>query len=334
MSQPVVREGCPAANDLLSALRAWDSPRVLPGLVRHWPVVQAANTSNQALVTYLKQFDASKQVDCMHLPFAEDGRMFYNRTMTGFNFSRHRAPFTQVLDELLQRAEQTHPDSLYIGSTSVESCLPGFLQHNSLPLTEAEPLATLWIGNKSRIAAHYDVPDNIICVTAGKRKVTLFAPEQVKNLYIGPLHLTPAGQAISMVDFTAPDLQRFPRFQHALDNAYTVELNPGDALYIPSMWWHHIEGIEAVNMLVNFWWRDVPAFIGRSENTLYHALLTLAQLPAHERKAWQALFDHYVFNPEPDQYHYIEKHARGPLGTLDEATIRQFKAWLVNHLKH
>ena len=160
MSQSVVREGCPAANDLLSALRAWDTPRVLPGLVSHWPVVQAANTSNQALVTYLKQFDASKQVDCMHLPFAEDGRMFYNRTMTGFNFSRHRAGFCQVLDELLQRAEQTHPDSLYIGSTSVESCLPGFLQHNSLPLIEAEPLATLWIGNKSRIAAHYDVPDN------------------------------------------------------------------------------------------------------------------------------------------------------------------------------
>ncbi len=318
---------------LLDSLRGWNSPLVLAGLVNHWPVVQAANAGNAALVTYLKQFDRQMQVDCMHVPYAEQGRLFYNAEMTGFNFSRQRQQFSHALDMLLEREHQCQADSLYVGSTSIASCLPGFLEHNNLPLDEANALATLWIGNKSRIAAHYDVPDNIICVTAGRRRVTLFAPDQVANLYVGPLHLTPAGQAISMVDFAKPDFTRFPRFRTALDNALTVELNPGDALYIPSMWWHHIEGTEPLNMLVNFWWRDVPAYLGRSENTLYHALLTLAQLPANERRAWQAMFNHYVFELKPGQYDHIAPHARGPLGELDEATLRQFKAWLVNHLK-
>lgn len=333
MTQRVATATMEAPDRLLESLRGWNSPRVLAGLVNHWPVVQAANTGNAALVTYLKQFDRQMQVDCMHVPFAEQGRLFYNSEMTGFNFSRQRQRFSHALDLLLEREQQAQPDSLYVGSTSIASCLPGFLERNNLPLDEANALATLWIGNKSRIAAHYDVPDNIICVTAGRRRVTLFAPDQVANLYVGPLHLTPAGQAISMVDFTNPDFTRFPRFRTALENALTVELKPGDALYIPSMWWHHIEGTEPLNMLVNFWWRDVPAYLGRSENTLYHALLTLAQLPSNERQAWHAMFEYYVFDRQPGQYDHIAPHARGPLGELDEATQRQFKAWLVNHLK-
>ena len=154
---------------------------------------------------------------------------------------------------------------------SISTCLPGFLTENPIALDDAEPLATLWIGNKSRIAAHYDAPDNLICVTAGKRKVTLFPPEQVENLYVGPLHITPAGQAVSLVDFHNLDFEKFPRFSQALEHAQTVELLPGDALFIPSMWWHHIEGQQRMNMLVNFWWRDAPAHLGRSENALYHA---------------------------------------------------------------
>jgi hypothetical protein len=35
-----------------------------------------------------------------------------------------------------------------------------------------------------------------------------------------------------------------------------VELEPGDALHIPSMWYHHVEGLEPFNMLVNYWWRE------------------------------------------------------------------------------
>lgn len=335
MSKPVPEVSPLPDNDaLLSSLRQWQTPHVMRGLVADWPVVQAAKTSNEALVSYLEQFDQGKTVDCLALPNACDGRMFYNDDMSGFNFTRLRQPFMQALTTLLERQSEPQADSLYVGSTSVDACLPGFSEANPIALDAASPLATLWVGNKSRIAAHYDVPDNLICVAAGKRRVTLFPPEQVDNLYIGPLHITPAGQAVSMVDFAAPDFDKFPKFRQALDTAMTVELLPGDALYIPSMWWHHIEGQQSINLLINFWWRDTPAYLGRSENALYHALVTINQLPQDQRMAWKAMFNHFVFGEAEDRHDHIPGNRQGPLGELSEDAVRQFKAWLVNHLKH
>lgn len=320
-------------SGLVEAVHQHTHPIFMPNLVDDWPVVKAAKQSADALCEYLASFDKDMVVDTLHLPHDADGRMFYNDDLTGFNFKRAKMPFKEALHELSTRMLEEKPDTLYIGSTTVERCLPGFLEENPIGLDELSPLGTFWLGNKSRIAAHYDAPDNIICVAAGKRRVTLFPPEQVENLYIGPLHHTPAGQAISMVDFAYPDFEKYPKFATAIEHALVVDLLPGDALFIPSMWWHHIEGQEHINLLVNYWWRDVPAYISRSENTLYHALLTLKQLPAAQRKAWKALFDFYVFSDDDKRFDHISQTKQGPLGDIDENTLRQFKAWLVNNLK-
>ncbi len=88
--------------------------------------------------------------------------------------------------------------------------MPGLRGHNDLGLAAQDPLFSVWVGNRTRIAAHQDVPDNIACVAVGHRRFTLFPPEQLRNLYIGPLELTPAGQPVSLVDFAAPDYDRFP----------------------------------------------------------------------------------------------------------------------------
>lgn len=334
MTRPVTEVSpAPSDDNLLDSLRQWQVPHVMRQLVSDWPVVKAASRSNDALVSYLAAFDEGKTVDCLSLPHSFDGRMFYNQDMSGFNFTRQRKPFLSVLQTLQQRQDDPHADSLYVGSTSVDTCLPGFTDANTMKLSEVNPLTTMWVGNKSRIAAHYDASENLICVAAGKRRVTLFPPEQVENLYIGPLHITPAGQPISLVDFAKPDFTRFPKFKQALDNALVVELAPGDALYIPTLWWHHIEGTESINLLINYWWRETPAYLGRSENAMYHALVTLNQLPQEQRMAWKALFNHFVFGEDPHRHDHIPFNRQGPLGELSEDAIRQFKAWLVNHLK-
>ncbi|RDV26798.1 cupin-like domain-containing protein [Alteromonas aestuariivivens] len=328
---PEIKPDTPAG--LTQLLESWTTPTFLPQLVGEWPLVKAARQSDQALVDYLLGFDKGISVDCLRLPHAEQGRVFYNSTFDGFNFERQRLPFQTALQQLLTLRQTPEPESLYVGSTSVERCLPGMLQQNPMPLDALNPLATLWIGNKSRIAAHYDMPDNLICVTAGKRKVTLFPPDQVENLYVGPLHFTPAGQAISLVDLANPDFEQFPRFRLALEAAMVFELTPGDALYIPSMWWHHIEGQESINMLVNYWWQSQTPVTGRAENALYHTLLALGGLPDEQRQAWKALFDHYVFGQDPERFAHIPPSQRGPLEAPDEATLRQFKAMLANSLR-
>ena len=116
----------------------------------------------------------------------------------------------------------------------------------------------IWIGNRSLVSTHFDLSDNIACVVAGRRRFTLFPPEQLPNLYVGPLDHTMAGQPASMVELNAPDFERFPRFREALAAAVTAELEPGDAIYIPTLWWHQIEALAPFNILVNYWWEDAP----------------------------------------------------------------------------
>lgn len=91
-------------------------------------------------------------------------------------------------------------------------------------------------------------------VAAGRRRFTLFPPEAEPYLYMGPAHPTPAGTPVSMVHVSAPDLDRFPLFTMALESAETAELLPGDAIYIPRDWFHHVEALDRFNMLVNYWW--------------------------------------------------------------------------------
>ncbi len=321
-------------ESLKGFLKGRDEPVFISNLVEDWPLVNAAKASNDELRDYLLSFvDQETTVDALHLPFEDNGRMFYNEELSGFNFTRSRIRFSEALSKLKRYEAKSQPDTLYVGSTTIDSCLPGLLTENDIGLSELKPLGTLWLGNKSRIAAHYDASDNLICVAAGKRRVILFPPNQVENLYIGPLHFTPAGQSISMVDFADPDLTAYPKFEEAMRHALVIDLSPGDALYIPAMWWHHIEAKEDLNLLVNFWWREGEQFLGRAENALYHALLTLKQLPKPQRKAWKALFDFYVFSGDDHRFQHIEGSKKGPLGDIDENTHRQFKAWLVNNLK-
>src|SRR3546814_19855372 len=96
-------------------------------------------------------------------------------------------------------------------------------------------------------------------ISVGRRRFTLFPPDQFANLYLGPIDNTPAGRTVSLVDFDAPDLVAHPRFAEAMAQARTVELDPGAAVFIPSLWWHHVEGLAPIHILLNYWWRDTPA---------------------------------------------------------------------------
>lgn len=308
-------------------------PLVLRGIVAHWPMAAAGRHSAQAAIAYLGRFDhGGMPVVATVAPPEAGGRVFYDADLGGFNFRREQVPLKVALGTLLKYLDHPAAPSIYVASTTIDTFLPGFRADNPLDLGGRDPLASIWIGNRSRIAAHQDVPDNLACVVAGRRRVTLFPPGQLANLYIGPLDFTPAGQPVSLVDFAAPDHARFPRFAEALRHAQTAELGPGDAVFIPSMWWHHMEGLEAFNVLVNYWWRQSPAWMDTPMNTLMLALMTLRDLPAGERAIWQEVFRHYVFEADEATAGHIPEHARGVLAPLDETRARNLRALLLKRL--
>lgn len=54
----------------------------------------------------------------------------------------------------------------------------------------------------------------------------------------------------------APELDRFLRYAEAMAAAQVAELEPGDAIFIPYMWWHGVQALDPFNLLVNYWWNS------------------------------------------------------------------------------
>lgn len=307
-------------------------PLLLKGLVSEWPFVKAGLESATAAAEYLLRFYANATVGAGYVAPEKAGRFFYNDDMSGFDFDQDMVKLDQVLAEILQYEQADEAPSRYVGSTKVDACLPGFRAENDVNFGDISPLVNFWLGNRTRIAAHWDLPDNLACCAVGHRRFTLFPPEELENLYVGPLHMTPSGREVSLVDFNDPDFDKYPRFQKALESAQVAELEPGDALFVPSMWWHHVEGLDSLNVLVNYWWRRVPSYMGTPVNALNLALLTIRDLPPEQRKAWQNIFRYYVFEAGDDTFEHIPEPARGPLGPIDEQVARRLRADLLNKL--
>lgn len=314
-------------DDILTS----SQPLVLRGLVANWPMVQAALQSSRAASAYLRGLYRDATVGAfLGMPEIR-GRFFYNDDISGFNFRPVKSKLDTILDEIARHEHAAHPPAIYVGSTTIDTCLPDFRKANDVNLGGRNALASIWIGNQTRIAAHHDLPDNLACVAAGQRRFTLFAPEEIGNLYVGPVDFTPAGQAISLVDFHNPDLGRFPRFTTALEHAQVATLGPGDAIFIPSLWWHHVEGLDPFNVLVNYWWRQSPAWMDTPMHALTLAMMTVRDLPPAQREAMKALFDHYVFDAGAAATH-IPANARRSMAPMTEEMMRELRARLLQRL--
>jgi hypothetical protein len=289
-------------------------PAVLRGAIRDWPAVRAGSESPAAMANYLRAFDTGATAEAMIGDPAIRGRFFYNDEMTGLNFERRTDRLTTLLDRLLALLDDPAPPAFYVGAMPVPATLPDFARDNVLPLLDPAIPPRLWIGNRVTVQTHYDISSNVAGVVAGRRRFTLFPPEQLANLYVGPLEFTLAGQPVSMVRLDAPDHAKYPRFRAALESARTADLEPGDAIFIPYLWWHHVESLDNFNVLVNYWWEDSPAWAGSPFETLIHALMSIRSLPPKKRELWKQVFDHYVFNSEDPVAHLTEMQ-KGLQGT-------------------
>jgi hypothetical protein len=316
-------------------LMAEQAPVILKGVAADWPLVRAGLASAEAAMDLLQRFDAGRPVVTFTGAPDIGGRFFYDEAVTGLNFASRRTPLVAVLEAMRPQLGAADAPSVYVGSTDLDEYLPGFRAENDLRLDHpmfARHLASIWIGNRTTATCHYDMSHNLAVCAVGRRRFTLFPPDQIANLYPGPLEPTPGGQVVSMVDFAAPDLDRHPGFRDAMAVAQVAELAPGDLLFYPAMWWHHVEALAPFNVLVNYWWNTSPAWLDTPQLTLLHALLSLRDRPDPEKAAWRSLFDYYVFGDPARPAAHLPEAARGPLAQIDAIQARRLRAQLLHRL--
>jgi len=98
-----------------------------------------------------------------------------------------------------------------------------------------------------RVWTHYDVMDNIYCQVVGHKQAILWPPSEADKLYL-------VGDKSRVVDIENPDLKQFPLFQ--LARQYKAELQPGDILFIPALWFHNMVARD-FGVAVNVFWREL-----------------------------------------------------------------------------
>lgn len=314
MNLPPVDHRTDIALDMLAqAVAGLDRPTLFKGLVNHWPIVRADD-----VIAYLKARDAGRPADTFRQAQG-DGRFFYGADVTTRNFARANIPISVTLDRLRALAGSDGGEHIAIQSAPLKDYLPGVKAENPLPGIEAEP--RIWIGNRSTTQIHFDLYANLACGVAGVKRFVLFPPEQTKNLYMGPFDQTISGVPTSMVDFDNPDFDAHPRFREAMAAATVAELTQGDVLFIPYMWWHHVQSTEALNIQINYWWNEAEA-MGQPIHVLFHAMIGLRDLPVQQNRAWKAMFDHFVFHQSDPVADHLPEDRRGLMGKLtDEAGV-------------
>lgn len=332
MANQIAETNSISVEDFHNEILTNGKPLVIRGLVNHWPMVAAGKAGAQTFCNYLKPFDRGYDLSTVYGPPSINGRIFYNSDMSGLNCRMGQAKLSTALDYLLEHETDNPAPLLAMQSIQINRFLPGLQRENSLGLLPDSIEPRIWIGGKATVAAHYDPSENIACCVAGKRRFTLFPPEQITNLYIGPFELTPAGAAISMVDFNQPDYDKYPRFREAEAAALQAELEPGDAIYIPYLWWHHVSSLEGFNALVNYWWGNTDELQGEPRNALLHAMMSIRSLAPRHRNAWHAMFEHYVFEQNGKPGEHLAAERRGILSDMKNDALKKVRAMLIKAL--
>lgn len=164
----------------------------------------------------------------------------------------------------------------YLMQRSIPDEFPELLHDIRTPvwIDYQSPAINLWFGSAENVTPlHYDHTNNFFAQVYGRKRLTLFDPMQTDLLY--PYPLEASASHVSFVDLEQPDLAKYPRFRQA--RALGGVINPGELLYLPAYWWHHVRSLQ-VSISVNFWWP--PGF---EQNLLPNALRTLPLLYQKDR---------------------------------------------------
>jgi hypothetical protein len=316
-----------AAETFRAEVAGRNRPAILRGLVDHWPLVVEGRRSPEAAVACLERFNDAALVSTVTAAPAERGRLFYREDRPGLNFNLSLEKLSSVLKGLLKQLDAQEPPAIAMQAVSARDHLPGFEEEHRIDLVTPGTPARLWIGNAVTVAPHFDASDNIACVAAGRRRFVLFPPEQVANLYPGPFDVTPGGVPVGMVPLDEPDLERFPRYCQALGAAQVAELEPGDALYIPYMWWHGVKSLGGFNILVNYWWNEDPVAAAQPYGALLRASYELFRdMSPQHREVWRAMYDYYVFGRHDDPMEHLPPQHRDAGLEIGPEAIARFKA--------
>lgn len=258
-STPILDRPTAEEFDVLALRDA--KPILLKGCLEDWPLyreLSRRNTANEKL-DWLNSLIGHRRIHYTTIPPQQCGHLGFSENLDRQNFtlksSRRKTRFVDYSAVLRERL--LAPELGTVCMLSVKTFMLPELELAAPELPYFSKLRTLrrgvWIGSGGRVAnLHFDPLHNMIATVEGKRRVVLFPPECTASLYPSPLDRGLGGAVASRARLLDADFERFPRLGAAMEQGYVAECEPGDLLYIPPLWWHHLETF-GLNVMINSW---------------------------------------------------------------------------------
>lgn len=317
---PVIETIAPPSRERFDKeIRPAAKPVIMRGIAKGWPAVEQAMKGVVPLFQYLSAMDTGQSQGTLVKKTEEREKFFYSDDLRTQNYETVSETASVALENLLSPPDNK---TRYIQSVKLDDHFKGFSDDNSLPLIEPNVAGRAWIGGETTVQTHFDCNENIAICVLGKRELTLFPPDQLPNLYIGPLETAPGGANVSLTNLETPDFDTHPKFKEALKHAQSATLLAGDAIYIPYGWWHHVRALAPLNMLVNYWWSPQTAQLDNPIAAMSHAMMAFRGMPENQRRVWQNMFAQFVFMEEGEPMAHLPEPLRGLLGGVPKGRER------------
>lgn len=250
--QAVLREESISSREFIERFKKTARPVILTKLTQHWPARAKWD------IDYLSQVAGEKVVPVYSSKRAEG------------NDHQHAAAAKMKMKDYLDLLKQGESD-LRMFFYNILYGVPRLLKDFSYPkmgLWFFKRLPVLFVGGKgARVQMHYDIDlsDLVLCHFGGRKHVLLVPPEQSRYMYQVPYSFS----ALYDVNFEKPDFIRYPALKKI--QAHYAVLEHGDALYIPSGYWHYIV-YEDIGFSLTL--RSFPSRISQQLTLLKNILIT------------------------------------------------------------
>ena len=168
--------------------------------------------------------------------------LYNNEATKGKQYSAEPATKMRLYDyiEILKKG----PTDLRIFFYNILDNMPELAQDFTYPdlgLKFFKRLPVMFFGSTgSKVLPHYDMDlsDLLHFHFHGHKNVLLFPPEQTKFMYRIPHSV----HHLETIDLDIPDFEKYPGLKHL--NGLEANMEHGDALYMPSGYWHYIKYLD------------------------------------------------------------------------------------------
>lgn len=213
-------------------------PAVLKGCISHWRALKLWKN-----LDYLNKVAGSRTVPI------EIGSRYTEEDWTQHlvNFSEFVQKHISMKSEKIGYLAQ-HQLFEQIPELKDDFAIPEYCNFSENEEAE-QPDINVWFGPGGTVSPlHFDPKNNLLCQVFGYKRVILYHPDDSANLYPYDTRLL---NNTAQVDPTNPDYEKWPRFSQA--KGMMCYLKPGEMLYIPPKWWHHVTALTP-SFSISFWW--------------------------------------------------------------------------------